>query len=332
MASPANFRCSKPSFNLQINLHRKFTKKIVCPPFSRDLTKSTLVRYPIIKASSSSSPTNPKPSLVKTTCITLTAAAALFAASSFYFASKPTPVTTTAEEATLEKHLETESNDVEALLSLTKIKFESKKYDQAIEILNRLIEIDPDEQKWPVMKARILSLNFQSESAIKAFEEILSKDPDRIDAYHYLVMEYFDSKPKLAELEKRISDAIERCKTKTKEIRSFRMLIALIKVMEGNPVEAIRISEELVKDDPEDYMTYMFQGLVYTLMKKEDDAAKQFEQCACILPENHPYRENAEDISEWSLIVAYDEFLCYFMAFTKLTIASSFGLIGKFVA
>ncbi|KFK23112.1 hypothetical protein AALP_AAs53647U000100 [Arabis alpina] len=108
------------------------------------------------------------------------------------------------------------------------------------------------------------------------------------------------------------------------------MLIALIKVMEGNSVEAIRIGEELVKDDPEDYMIYMFQGFVYKMMKKEDESAKQFENFSCLLPENHPFRENANDMSEWSLIVGYDELVCYFVTFTKLTIASSFGLIGKF--
>ncbi|KFK23283.1 hypothetical protein AALP_AAs68826U000100, partial [Arabis alpina] len=225
MASPVNFRLTKPTFHFQ----RRSTQKLLFPAFSRDLSKSTLVKFPVIKASSSSSSSsNPKPSLLKTTCITLTAAAALFAASSFYF-SKPTAPVTTVEEATLEKHIEEESNDVEALLSLTKIKFESKKYDQAIAILNRLIEIEPGEQNWPVMKARILAFNFESESAIKAFEEILVKDPDRIDAYHYLVTEYFDSKPKLTDLEKRINDAIERCKNgkkkkKTKEIRRFNML------------------------------------------------------------------------------------------------------------
>ncbi|VVA96989.1 unnamed protein product [Arabis nemorensis] len=107
MASPANFRCSKPTFNLRIDLQRRFTLTLMFPLFSRDQTKSTLVRFPIIKASTSSSPSpsNPKPSLLKTTCITLTADAALFAASSFYFASKPTAPVTTAEEATLEKHL-----------------------------------------------------------------------------------------------------------------------------------------------------------------------------------------------------------------------------------
>ncbi|CAA7033636.1 unnamed protein product [Microthlaspi erraticum] len=321
MASPAKFHCSRPTFHLQINLRRSSPDRLSFPLFSRDLPKSPRVRFPVVRASSP--PSNPKPSLLKTTCITLTAAAALFSAS-FYFASKPPAIS--PEEATLEKHLETESNDVEALLSLTKIKFESKKYDQAIAILNRMIEIDPDEQDWPVMKARILSCNGESESAITAFEEILAKDPNRVEAYHYLVMECYDSIPKLTELEKKISDAIGRCKKKTKEIRDFRLLIAQIKVIEGNSVEAIRICEELVKDDPKDFRMYLFQGLMYTLMKNEDEAAKQYEQGAMFLPEDHPFRDfenNSE--SEWRVIVAYDSVFCYLCTFTKLLVASSFG-------
>lgn len=65
-------------------------------------------------------------------------------------------------------------------------------------------------------------------------------------------MEYYYSKPKLADLEKRINDATRRCKKK--EIRNFRILIAQIRVMEWNAIEAIQISEELVEDEPEDFM------------------------------------------------------------------------------
>ncbi|KFK38333.1 hypothetical protein AALP_AA3G100600 [Arabis alpina] len=335
MASPANFRLSKPTFHFQ----RMSTQKPLFPPFPRDLSKSTSVKFPVIKASSSS-PSNPKPSLLKTTCITLTASAALFAASSFYFSYKPTPTVTTISTED-KKQLEAESKVVEALLSQTKIKFESRKFGEAIKILNQLIEIQPNEQKWPAMKARIHAYNYEVKSAIKAFEEILVKDPDRIDAYHYLVMEYYNSKPKLTDIEKRINEAIERCK-KTKEIRRFRMLIALIRVMEGNLVEAIGISDELLKDDPEDFVIYMFQGWVYALMSKKDEAAKQMKQGYCLLPENHPLRDsllpenqpvrdNAKNnVTDWSFIVAYDEFYCHFITLKKNSIGSAFGLFGKF--
>lgn len=235
-------------------------------------------------------------------------------------------MTRVTNEASLEKRLETESNDVEALLSLAKIKFDSDKHDQAVEIVNRLIEIEPDENRWPAMKARILSYHGQSESAIKAFEEILLKDPNRVDAYHYLVMELYNSKPRLTELETRINEAIRRCK-KTKEVCGFRMLLAQIKVVEGNTLEAIRICEKVVKDDPKDFRVYLFQGLVYSLMKKGDEAAKQFEHVARLLLDD-PYIvtatvNNAKKVSEWRVIVGYDSVYCYLTTFAKLLIVSA---------
>ncbi|VVB12970.1 unnamed protein product [Arabis nemorensis] len=130
-------------------------------------------------------------------------------------------------------------------------------------------------------------------SAAKGFEEILTKDPLRVEAYHGLVMAYSDSESKLSELEVRINVAIEKCKKedKRKEFRDFMLLIAQIKVIEGNPVEAIRVYQELVKDEPRDFRPYLCQGLIYTLMKKKDEAEKQFEQFRRLVPENHPYKE-----------------------------------------
>jgi len=334
MASPATFQFSRTKLNLQINLvERKSPSKLSFPLLFRDQAKSTPIRFPVIRASSSSSASNHKPSLLKTTFISITAAAALFSAS-FYFVNKRAAMTPVAVvETTLEKHLETQSNDVNALSLLTEIKFKSDKHEQAIVFLDRLIEIEPYERKWPAMKARILSYHGKSESAIEAFEEILEKDPIRVDAYHYLVMEYYNSKPKLTEIEKRINKVIRRCKKekKTKEILGFRMLIAQIRFIEGKSVEAIRICEELVKEDPNDFTIYLFQGVVYTLMNKGEEAAKQFEHVARVIPRNHPSRETAArttNSNEWRVIVAYDNVYCYLSTFARLSMASLFNKFG----
>ncbi|CAH8259894.1 unnamed protein product [Arabidopsis lyrata] len=296
MASPANFQLSRPKFNLLTYLERKSPQNLSFPLLFRDQAN-------------------------------LTAAAALFSAS-FYFVYKPAATTPVA---VVEETLEILSNDVKALSLLTEIKFKSDRHEQAIEVLDRLIEIEPDERKWPAMKARILSYHGKSELAIEAFERILEKDPIRVDAYHYLVMEYYNSKPKLTELEKRINKVIRRCKKekKAKEICGFRMLIAQIKFIQGNSLEAIRICEELVKDDPEDFTIYLFQGIVYILMNKEEEAAKQFEQVARVMPMNHPSRETATTSKQWRVIVAYDNVYCYLLTFARLSMPSLFTKCGK---
>lgn len=174
-----------------------------------------------------------------------------------------------------------------------KIKLQSKNLDQALEILNRLISLDPEEQEWRLLKAQVQTYGGDFDSATKGFEEILAKDPLRVEAYHGLVMAYSDSESKLSELEGRIGEAIERCKRedKKKDFRDFMLLIAQIRVMEGNPSEALRVYQELVKDEPRDFRPYLCQGLIYTLLKKKDEAEKQFEQFRRLVPENHPYKE-----------------------------------------
>ncbi|KAF8118930.1 hypothetical protein N665_0002s0230 [Sinapis alba] len=302
MASLAKFQYCDQTFHLKLNDgHSRFQPK---PTSYRIPQKPPPSRA--IRASSSSS--SPKPSFLKTTCVTLTTAAALFSAS-LHLTVKPataTPIAppaseesietdqiSSSQEVALEKHLASNPNDLEALQSLMKIKLQSKNLDQSLEILNRLISLDPEEQEWQILKAQVQTYGGDFDSATKGFEEILAKDPLRVEAYHGLVMAYSDSESKLSELEGRISEAIEKCKKedKKKDFRDFMLLIAQIRVMEGNPSEALRVYQELVKDEPRDFRPYLCQGLIYTLMKKKDEAEKQFEQFRRLVPENHPYKE-----------------------------------------
>ncbi|KAG2334997.1 hypothetical protein Bca52824_006194 [Brassica carinata] len=300
MASLTKFHYCDPTFHLKLNdAQSRFQPK---PTSYRILQKPPPFRA--IRASSSSS--TPKPSFLKTTCVTLTTAAALLSASLHLSVKTATaaPIAppqesietdqiSPSEEAALEKHLASNPNDIEALQSLMKIKLQSKNLDQSLEILNRLISLDPEEQEWRILKAQVQTYGGDFDSATKGFEEILARDPLRVEAYHGLVMAYSDSEPKLSELEGRIGEAIERCRKedKKKDFRDFMLLIAQIRVMEGNPGEALRVYQELVKDEPRDFRPYLCQGLIYTLLKKKDEAEKQFEQFRKLVPENHPYKE-----------------------------------------
>ncbi|KFK24716.1 hypothetical protein AALP_AA8G015500 [Arabis alpina] len=296
MASLTKFQYYNQTIHLPLHNHSTFQSKSISYQILQKPSRS-------IKAFSSSS--NPEPSFLKSTFVTLTTTAALFSAS-LHLSVKPatatTPITpppssSTAanlvsdEEASLENHLITNQNDVEALQSLMKLKFQTKKFEEALSILNRLIETEPEKQEWRILKAQVQSHNGDFDSAAKSFEEILTNDPFRIEAYHGLVMVYSDSESKLLELEVRINEAIEKCKKEDKGFREFMLLIAQIKVIEGKPSEAIRVYQELVKDEPSDFRPYLCQGLIYTLMKKKDEAEKQFEEFRRLVPENHPYKE-----------------------------------------
>ncbi|KAE8713218.1 putative zinc finger protein [Hibiscus syriacus] len=320
MESLAKVNCRHQPLHLSFNQYRpSFAKPASFVTFrTSSSSSSSSFKLPSIKASSSSSSSfcqTPKPSLLqtltpllKTTCITLTAAAALLFTR---FHQKPalaaTPtVTPTVEpastdsnlsledqEKTIQEHLTLNPNDIEALQSLMEVLIKSKKLPQAIEVIDRLIEIEPEDDEWPMLRAQILSYSGDYAQAKNEFEEIIAKDPARVEAFHGLVMAYSESGQKLKELEKRIEGAMEKCKKekKNKDFRDFKLLIAQIRVIEGNHSEALKVYEGLVKEEPRDFRPYLCMGIIYSLLKKKDEAEKYFEKVRRLVPRNHPYRE-----------------------------------------
>ncbi|KFK36629.1 hypothetical protein AALP_AA4G149000 [Arabis alpina] len=244
--------------------------------------------------------------LLKSTCITFTAAAALFFVN---LQIKPppaiaAPVTVTPtvesldasfeeEERSLEEFLVSNPKDVDSLRSLMEVKIKSRKLIEAVEVIDRLIELEPEEKEWPILKANIFSHSGDLESAKNGFEEILAKDPLRVEAYHGLVMVVSESGEELNVVEKRIHEAMEKCKKEKnrKDLRDFKLLVAQIRVIEGKHNEALKLYQELVKEEPRDFRPYLCQGIIYTVLKKQDEADKQFEKFRRLVPKNHPYRE-----------------------------------------
>ncbi|KAJ0089058.1 hypothetical protein Patl1_31949 [Pistacia atlantica] len=287
-------------------------------------TSTPPFKFSSIRASSSThQKQNPSPSLpqtlnplasslVKTASITIAAAAALLLTRLHHIkpaiaspVAAPT-VGSTAEssektedysveekERNIQQHLSEHPEDVEALRSLMELKLKLRKLPEAIEVIDRLIELEPDEFEWPLLKCQVLSYSGDFEAAAKGFEEILQKDPIRVEAFHGLVMTYEDAGYKLKDLEKRIESAMQKCKKENKksDLRDFKLLIAQIRVMESKHSEALKVYEELVKEEPRDFRPYLCQGIIYTLLKKNDEAEKQFEKFRRLVPKNHPYRE-----------------------------------------
>ncbi|KAG2329083.1 hypothetical protein Bca4012_021307 [Brassica carinata] len=272
-------------------------------------------RYPSIKASSSSKSQNfiiplKKSSplrFLKSTCITLTTAAALL---SLNLQLKPpaiaaplTPpsstesnkhVTYEEKERALEEHLAIHPTDVNSLRSLVEVKVTSYKLPEAVKLIDRLIKLEPDEPKWPVQKARYLTCEGDTESAKAVLEKVLAKDPLRAEAYHGLVVAYSDAGRDWRKVERRIEETMLRCEreNKSKEYREFKHLVAQIRVVRGEHSEALNLYEELVEDEPGDFWPYFCQGAIYTLLKEEDKAEEQYLKFKKLVPENYNYMED----------------------------------------
>lgn len=208
-------------------------------------------------------------------------------------------VTEEEREREVEERLELNPNDVDALRNLMEIRIKKNKIDEAMSVVDRLIELEPDEVEWPLLKSHLYVYNGDLESARIRFNEIINKDPLRVEAYHGLVMaaSQDDSSPELKEIEERIEEGMELAKKQNKmsDLRDFQLLIAQVWVIEGKYDEALKVYQELVKEEPRDFRPYLCQGIIYTLLRKSSEAEKSFEKYKRLVPKGHPYASYFDD-------------------------------------
>ncbi|XP_073149024.1 protein SLOW GREEN 1, chloroplastic-like [Henckelia pumila] len=202
-------------------------------------------------------------------------------------------------ERSIEEHLLSNPYDIDGLKELMEIKIKSKKIPEGIEIIDKLIDLEPDEKEWPMMKAHLYAYSGDTESAKYGFTELLKKDPFSVEAYHGLVTvaSQGESSEELETIEKKVEDAMKLCKKENKksEMRDFKLLLAQIRVLEGRYETALKTYQELVKEEPRDFRPYLCQGIIYTLLRKNIEAEKSFEKYRRLVPKGHPYASYFDD-------------------------------------
>lgn len=173
----------------------------------------------------------------------------------------------------------------------------SRSLQEVVEIASKLIELEPEEVEWRLLRGHTYCYMGEYESAKPVFEEILDKDQNKVEAYHGLVMSAtqldVDDGKELDEVEKRIQEAIGRLRKENKkaEVRDFYLLIAQIRVIQGEYMAALNVYQDMVKQEPRDYRPYLCQGIIYTLLRKKKEAEEQFEKYKRLVPKEHPYAD-----------------------------------------
>ncbi|ERN05927.1 hypothetical protein AMTRI_Chr08g205190 [Amborella trichopoda] len=200
------------------------------------------------------------------------------------------------KEKVLEEYLDTHPDDIASLRALMEIKIMASKIPEAILVIEKLMALEPEEIEWPMLKAHLKSYAGESEAAWRGFEDILSKDPLYVEAYHGLVIVASQSGG-MEEICQRIKKAMEICKKEKRkeDMRDFKLLMAQIHVLESNYEDALKIYQELAKEEPRDFRPYLCQGIIYTLLEKKDEAEKQFEKYRRLVPKGHPYARFFDD-------------------------------------
>ncbi|KAI3447655.1 hypothetical protein Pfo_004320 [Paulownia fortunei] len=160
------------------------------------------------------------------------------------------------------------------------------------------MELESEEIEWPMLRAH-LSYSGEFELARKGFNELLKKDPFLVEAYHGLVTvaSQEESSEELRNIERRVEEAMKLCKKETTktDLRDFKLLLAQIRVLEGRYDDALKVYQELEKEEPRDFRPYLCQGIIYTLLRRNSEAEKNFVKYRRLVPKGPPYASYFDD-------------------------------------
>ncbi|KAE8722338.1 hypothetical protein F3Y22_tig00014064pilonHSYRG00008 [Hibiscus syriacus] len=201
------------------------------------------------------------------------------------------------EEERYEKLLEKEPRNVEALKVLLYAKIRRGKTEEAVECVEKLIDIEPDEVEWRLLHALCYEMMGQLNRAKRLFKEILEDTPLLLRALHGLamVMHRNHEGPAIFEM---LNEALKVAirENRVTEERNIRILIAQMHVVKGELEEGMKKFQDLINDNPRDFRPYLCQGIIYSLLDKKKEAAEQFEIYQSLVPEEFPQRGFLDDV------------------------------------
>ncbi|KAK7316993.1 hypothetical protein RJT34_00861 [Clitoria ternatea] len=197
-----------------------------------------------------------------------------------------------------EKILEKDPGNVESLKVVLYGKIRRGKSKEAVKFVEDLIAKEPNEVEWRLLLALCYERMGHFTTAKRLYREILQQMPLLVRALHGLAMvmrknhegrAVFDMLNKARELASR--------EYKVNEERNIRILIAQMHVLQGNFEEALKRFQDLIDENPRDFRPYLCQGIIYSLLDKDEEASQRFETYQALVPEEFPQRAFLDDVA-----------------------------------
>jgi tetratricopeptide (TPR) repeat protein len=193
------------------------------------------------------------------------------------------------------KSSESDEAEAQSLRDQIELKIKLQKIPEAIQLLEKLIQIQPEEMEWRILRGEMLAFNGDVQSAKLAFNEVIQRNPLQLEAYHGLLMTAARSES-TKELDE-VNDMIENAMViaKGEKLRGLKLMYAQIRVIAGDLKESLKIYDELISENAEDFRPYLFKGVIHTVMKQKEEANKSFEKYKKLIPEDHPFAKQCDE-------------------------------------
>ncbi|XP_074588563.1 protein SLOW GREEN 1, chloroplastic-like [Curcuma longa] len=174
--------------------------------------------------------------------------------------------------------LDSNPQTVDALRSLLFRKLEAGDDSEALAVIRRLISAQPGETEWKLLAARLLRETGEVAESRRLYEEILAVDPLSFEALFekaVLMDRCGEGGAAIERLEQALYLAREEQPEKVAG-RDVRLIMAQIEFLQKNPEAALSSYEELAKEDPDDYRPYFCQGVICSLLNRDEEAREKF--------------------------------------------------------
>ncbi|CAH2075974.1 unnamed protein product [Thlaspi arvense] len=201
------------------------------------------------------------------------------------------------DEAMLEKLLESEPENMEAMKAVLYKKMRRGKAEDAVRYVEKLMKLEPREVEWKLLEALCYETMGQLSKAKRLFKAILKENPLLSRALHGLAMVMHKTHD--SSVFDMLTEAMEvaRQGNRVTEERNIQVLIGQMHIVKGQFEEGLKIFQQMVNDNPRDFRPYLCQGIVYSLMDKKEEAAQQFEIYWSLVPEEFPQKGFLDDVA-----------------------------------
>lgn len=196
--------------------------------------------------------------------------------------------------------LEREPDNRVALTGLVDLSLQSGNFETAIAPLEKLIELEPEDDSLGLLLARVKNEMGDTAGSIAVYEQLLEANPESLQIQDELLavrMRGGDSAGAIAMLQERLeADPTSR---------SIRRDLATNYIQANRPEEALEILDELIEEDPSDYSPILGKAMALSITAMNDpdgegiqsEAQDLFAQAARLAPPQQ--REQVQQISQF---------------------------------
>ncbi|XP_059431707.1 uncharacterized protein LOC132165240 isoform X3 [Corylus avellana] len=122
----------------------------------------------------------------------------------------------------------------------------------------------------------------KTKEAVKYVERLIDQEPDEVE-WRLLMALCYETMGQLSKAKRLFEEILEK-----------RPL--LLRALHGELDEALKKFQDLVNENPRDFRPYLCQGIIYSLLDKQKEAAEQFETYRAVVPKEFPQRGFLDDV------------------------------------